>query len=760
MEDQERLSLEQELLELLKKRQGIQRDTLEDSRDFANVLQSQTKEIKEQIVQRNKIRSLSREVVKQAESLFSITKDELGTTKNINDLAKKRQELEKTQIQLSSFLNTIKTGNAEIDNDINNSIKDQIVNTQKLLNEVKDLETTSNKVANNFGVKTFGALSDITKKIPGLNRFSEPFNNAAEAARKASQQNVGIEKFKQLRKEGMGVKEALDKAGVSAKQVKLGSTSPFLAGVKSIGPAITKAFGPAAIILELVQAFLQLDKLAGDTAKSMGISYSAATQLNSEFNSIANESGNIFVTTKGINESFNQINQALGTNGQISKELLITQTELVKQAGYSVEAATAISKLSLATGKPAKEITTQFLGQAKALNLTNKTAINEKQLLESISKASKSILLTFADQPGKLAEAAYEAKRLGLELDQIQAVQSSLLDIESSIAAEFEAEVITGKQLNLERARYYALTNDIAGLAKELSAQGITQSKFAKMTVIEQEAVAKAMGMSKDQMAGMLMEQAAISKLSGIDGKNAKEKYDNAVKLYGVEKANQILGDETLAQQMQSTSMQDKFNVSVEKLKEVFVGVMSSLMPIFDVFSEIFKAIGPIVDILMKGLMPAINMISLILTPILEGLQWLFTGGKSGFSGTQNAAKNFGKSLGNTLGGDLLKSSGLGNKMGAVGEWMGMTEVQDGIAPPSKGPFTITDSYGATSVTTKGDGLVVSPNINKSSNQSLSIDYDKMAQAMSRVKVQTNLDGVRVSSELQKAPLGIATRKI
>lgn len=100
MEDQDKFSLEQELLELLKKRQGIQRDTLEDSRDFANVLQSQTREIKEQVVQRNKIRSLSREVVRQAEELYSITKDELGTTKNINNLAKRRQDLERTQILL------------------------------------------------------------------------------------------------------------------------------------------------------------------------------------------------------------------------------------------------------------------------------------------------------------------------------------------------------------------------------------------------------------------------------------------------------------------------------------------------------------------------------------------------------------------------------------------------------------------------------------------------------------------------------------
>jgi hypothetical protein len=515
----------------------------------------------------------------------------------------------------------------------------------------------------------------------------------------------------------------------------------------------------------LVDAFLRLDNLAGDTAKSMGISYSQATQLNTEFNGMANRSNNIFVTTKGINESFNQINTALGTNGKLSEELLVTQTELVKQAFYSVEAATMLSKLSLATGKPAKEITTQFLGQAKALNLVNGTAINEKQLLESISKVSKATLATFAAQPGKLAEAAYEAKKLGLELNQIEAIQSSLLDIESSIAAEFEAEVITGKQLNLERARYFALTNDLAGLSKELSDQGITQAQFSKMTVIEQEAIAKAMGMSKDIMGGMLMEQAAISALSSIDGKNAKEKYDNAVKLYGIEKANAMLGDDTLAQQMQSASMQDKFNASVEKLKEIFTGVMSALMPIFDVFSEIFKVIGPIINILMKGLMPVIRMISLVLTPILEGLQWLFTGGKSGFSGTQDAFKNLGTSLGDSIGGEIVKSSGLGGNLGSVGKWMGVNKVEDGIAPPSKGPFTITDKYGATSITTQGDGLAVSPNINNSPNQqSPSIDYERLsthiAQAISRVTVQTNLDGVRVSSELQKAPLGMATRKI
>jgi len=753
MDPQERLSLEQELLDLLKKRQGIEKDTLEDSRDFANILQSQAKEIKEQVVQRNKLNSISRSIVKQAEELYSIHEDELGTSKNLNNLAKKRQDLEKIQIQLSSFLGTIKTGNAQTDADINNSIKDQILNTQKLLKETKEVENTSNKIANSFGVKTFGALSDITKKIPGLSKFSEPFNNAAEAARKASQQNIGIEKFKQLRKEGVGVSEALTKAGVSAKQVKLGSVNPFLAGVKSIGPSLAKAFGPVALIAGLVQSFLKLDSLAGDTAKSMGISYSTATQLNSEFNSIANKSGNIFVTTKGINESFNQINSALGTNGQISKEILVTQTELVKQAFYSVEAATMLSKLSLATGKPTKEITAEFLGQAKALNLTNKTAINEKQLLESISKVSKNVLATFASQPGKLAAAAYEAKKLGLELNQIEAIQNSLLDIESSIAAEFEAEVITGKQLNLERARYFALTNDLGGLAKELAAQDITSAKFSKMNAIEQEAIAKAMGMSKDTMGGMLLEQEAISKLSQGDTEENRKKLAMLKERGFSMQSIAELGQEELDRQMESASIQDKFLQSVEKLKEVFVGLVSPLMPVLDAFSSILVYIseskvaltvlqGVMAGLAVKSLINAVASIwSMALTPIGAVLA---VGATAALFSAVSAVKS--------------KATPAGD-----------------ISSPASGRTQVSTREGGLFELSKNDDLIAAPGlINKLNSQSQplvvnqpspiqqapQIDYDKMAQAMSRVKVQTNLDGVRISSELQKAPMGMATRKI
>jgi hypothetical protein len=101
----------------------------------------------------------------------------------------------------------------------------------------------------------------------------------------------------------------------------------------------------------------------------------------------------------------------------------------------------------------------------------------------------------------------------------------SLLNFESSISSELEAELLTGKNLNLEQARYLALTGDAAGAAAEVAKQVGTSADFGKMNVIQQEALAKAAGMTRDQLAQSLIESEALTKLSGVDGENAKEKF-------------------------------------------------------------------------------------------------------------------------------------------------------------------------------------------------------------------------------------------
>jgi hypothetical protein len=88
-------SLEQDLIDLLNRRRGIEEASLDDARDLANILQSQTKELKFQIIERNQLRSIGRDIVRISSDAFSIQNKEFGTTKGLTDLAKQRQALEK-----------------------------------------------------------------------------------------------------------------------------------------------------------------------------------------------------------------------------------------------------------------------------------------------------------------------------------------------------------------------------------------------------------------------------------------------------------------------------------------------------------------------------------------------------------------------------------------------------------------------------------------------------------------------------------------
>ena len=123
--------------------------------------------------------------------------------------------------------------------------------------------------------------------------------------------------------------------------------------------------------------------------------------------------------------------------------------------------------------------------------------ISQKIIFQDIGKISKATALTFQGSAVAIGKAAANARALGLNLEQVDKIAGSLLDIEQSISAEFEAEVISGRQLNLEQARYFALTNDLEGLTSELAKNQSALQGFVNGTRIEQEAIAGALGMSR-----------------------------------------------------------------------------------------------------------------------------------------------------------------------------------------------------------------------------------------------------------------------
>jgi hypothetical protein len=108
----------------------------------------------------------------------------------------------------------------------------------------------------------------------------------------------------------------------------------------------------------------------------------------------------------------------------------------------------------------------------------------------------------FAKDGGKnMEEAAKQAASMGLSLDATSSVAESLLDWESSIAAEMEASVLLGRQINLDKARSLAYSGDLAEMMTEVKNQAGGEAEFAKMSVVQRQTLGGAIGLQGAQLA-------------------------------------------------------------------------------------------------------------------------------------------------------------------------------------------------------------------------------------------------------------------
>ena len=519
----------------------------------------------------NKLSNIARDLrdIRQGEKEFTT-----DTLKKLQEKAK----TEKSNLEIArNLLITQGKSTAAIDSQIND--------TNLLLKEYQKIEDVNNKINKQFGLSSgiVKGLGSALKKA-GFGDFSQSINDAS-----------------------------METSMLGQKAAQLGK--PFSANAqfaKSLGSNLSKSVTPLKLfevtIGLIVKSFLSLDKMTGDLAKNLGISYNQSRALNKEFTSLASNSDNIFLTTKNLNESFGQLADRFSVTAGFSNETLKTQLELTKQAGYQSDSAAELAKLSLLTGESTDDILTSALGTAAAFNGQNKLALNEKKIVEEIAKSSASIQLSMGNSTTELVKAAISAKKFGMELSKVDAIAGSLLDFESSIESELQAELLLGKDINLEKARQAALNNDLATVAEEISKQAGSAAEFTAMNRIQQEALAKAVGLSRDDLAKSLQEREALAKL-GTDATTSQEAYNKLVSQgLSQEAIAAKLGDDKLADQLAANSIQERFNQSLQKAQEIFVNIAAAISPFISglakgveylanmasTFAEILGAVGAI----------------------------------------------------------------------------------------------------------------------------------------------------------------------
>ena len=320
----------------------------------------------------------------------------------------------------------------------------------------------------------------------------------------------------------LGLDEAVAKADEMTKTLtdggnkSLGLFGKMKVGISAFGAALKSALGPLAIAGMLLSLFKKAKEAAKDAAefqkktnqqtvefsRSLGISQRKAAAVTAEARSIGGAMG---VTTDMATKSAESIYSALGGAEKVSSKTLSTFMKLNVFAGMSSENLADIYRLSKLTGQPAERTAEAMASTARESIKTNKVNVSMKQVMDGVSKVSNTIKLNFGGSAKGLTEAFVQSKKLGLELSKVEDIANGLLNIEDSIAAEMEAELLTGKELNLEKAREAALNNDTASLMSEIASQFGSIEDFQKMNRVQQEAFAKSIGMSRDGLADMLV---------------------------------------------------------------------------------------------------------------------------------------------------------------------------------------------------------------------------------------------------------------
>ena len=538
------------------------------------------------------------------------------------------QEMQKSSVPLGdtkkSFRNLSKLAQ-DLKNDqegIERLNQKQLKSLQdKVLKERSNLETTKKNLQAKYDENTatdaeLAALNEITGTLEGNNALYEDLTNQVQArldkelevqdALGAGPKILGAigTQLKKLGLPDFGLEKSLQETEdlLRDEEGRVDAQKAISTFSGKFKENLLKSFTPANMIAfaakSLLEAVVGADKATAELAKSMNTSFDAANNLRSDLTNIAMLSGETFVNTKGLQDSLVSINQTLGTNVMLNEENLVTFTKLREQAGLTNEELMGIQSIANATGGDLENMTGEFLAQAKITATQNGAILNEKQLLSEVDKISAATTLSLGKNPKALAEASATAKAFGMEMSKVEAIAGSLLEFESSIESELEAELLLGKNINLEKARQAALNNDLATVAKEIADQAGSAAEFAEMNRIQQEALAKSVGMSREDLAQTLYVQEQIAGVSKEEAEKREKLLNQRIQEVGLTQAQNELakdGFETIENQ---AGVADRLGAITDKIKDVFVAMSPAILAIGDALTLVFDIVSPIFSVI------------------------------------------------------------------------------------------------------------------------------------------------------------------
>jgi phage-related protein len=601
---------------------------------------------------------------KDAKKLLEKLESERKSLSNRYELLKLEEQ--KLKIDEESNRTSRETTQQEIDAlEAKSSLtKDEEAQLKTLKTQYQKLLETQNDISENLDVNK--KLQEKTSEY--INKQNVAYNTTVNNLKTAKKEAENMRKalglsglavdgigkaFSKLGLGGLASAMGLDEAKEKMKDVAdritdggkktaglVGQFQILGAGLKEIGKSLLKNLtDPVTIVTglvtgmvsgfkSLISLFEQTAKYNGDISKTFSLSAEESSKIGDNLRSAA--SSDFFMNNEEARQAFDAMANATGTiNSAFSDGKTVSaMNDMMTYAGYTAESAGEFYKLGQLNNKSADEMVTSLQGQLKVLQVNNKLRINEKQAVEMVAKASASVRMNLGANPKKLADAAFYASKLGMTLDEISSAAEQTLNFESAIQNQLEYQVLSGKEINIDAYQQAAASGDTAAASKELNKILEEQGGNIKGNVFAQEALAKTLGISREQMMKSLELQKVQKKVGG-DIRDIEEAINNKMKKgLTFEQAAAEASKEGYASIVEQNKNAQVFSKTISEIKENFMNTIANSQEFKDLFSK--ENITGYVNFIKDDLMPAVKAVALGFVGIIgtlkkfkEPIKWL-----------------------------------------------------------------------------------------------------------------------------------------
>jgi hypothetical protein len=413
--------------------------------------------------------------------------------------------------------------------------------------------------------------------------------DALEATETAFKKEQRILTIKESQK---GLYDAIPESmrgGVEFAQ-KLGDT------LKTAGKGAVAFVLLAAVVTAAVASFTALDTAAKDFRTETGLTNTQMEGIKSDANQIVGEFGNLGVEAKNVFDTVSALKSEFSDTVDFSKETVAALTVMNANFGVAAKDSAKVQSIMEQVGGLSAE-TAASVG-LQAVKMAQVAGVAPAKVMADIAENAEAASTFFKGDITALTKNAIQARRMGSSLKEQVALSEKLLDFESGIEEELVAATFVSGQFNLSRARALAFEGKTAEAAEETLKQIQRSGDFRKKDYFTQQQLAKASGMTVEEINKQLNVQEKLASLSEEQKKAAEDAISKGLDITDI-------NADQLAQETEKFATQQAQQGVLEQLQNQFTGIAATL--------------GSILVPLLESIIP---IVGLIVTPF----QWMATG--------------------------------------------------------------------------------------------------------------------------------------